>query len=121
MSDADTTREPDALSALVGELETYLPASLVNQGLHPHPPVGPGTLRGFRAKIAEVFQLGRSVGWDEGQLETRQEDGDAAASLARVRDLAAYWQRKGERDPQPASQAVVYAQALQQAIDGETP
>jgi len=47
------------------ELEGYLPAGLQNQALYADGPAGPGTLKGFHAKVAEVFQLGRSVGYDE--------------------------------------------------------
>lgn len=50
---------------LVAELDCYLPAAIRSQGLRPDGPTGPGTLKGFHAKIAEVFQLGRGVGWDE--------------------------------------------------------
>ncbi len=53
------------IGQLVAELDEYLPAAVRNQHLAPHGPTGPGTLAGFHAKIAEVFQLGRSIGWDE--------------------------------------------------------
>lgn len=55
------------LEELVAELDAYLPASVQNQALVKEAPTGDGTLAGFHAKIAEVFRLGESVGWDKGR------------------------------------------------------
>jgi hypothetical protein len=55
------------LHDLVVELEEYLPAATKNQALSANPPRGKGTLSGFRAKVSEVFGLGRSVGYEEGR------------------------------------------------------
>jgi hypothetical protein len=64
------------LEALMDELDGYLTAGVKNQGLRPGGPTGTGTLRGFHAKVAEVFQLGRSVGYDEcmSELEGSMDD-----------------------------------------------
>jgi hypothetical protein len=53
------------LEELVNELQEYLPATLRNQDLRPGAPTGVGTLRGFHAKVNEVFQRGRMAGCEE--------------------------------------------------------
>lgn len=64
--------EEITLEGLVAELDSYLPADLKNQHVRysmseptMSAPTGPGTLSGFHAKIAEVFRLGQSAGWDK--------------------------------------------------------
>jgi hypothetical protein len=58
-------KHENPLTALVSELDEYLPAVTQNQALCADGPTGPGTLKGFHAKAAQVFQLGVSVGWDK--------------------------------------------------------
>lgn len=56
-------------SELMGELDAYLPAATQNQALLADGPTGVGTLKGFHAKVAEVFRLGQGVGWDKAMAE----------------------------------------------------
>lgn len=53
------------LETLMAELDAYLPASLQNQALLADGPTGDGTLKGFHAKVAEVFRFGMGVGYDK--------------------------------------------------------
>jgi hypothetical protein len=65
--------EPEnRLTKLAAELDEYLPAAIKNQALRDDGPSGPGTLKGFHAKIAEVYRLGMSIGWDKrGQADDK--------------------------------------------------
>jgi hypothetical protein len=73
MNNDDAESEP--LNKLVAELDAYLPAATRDQVPYSFAnagpfstgaaPFGPGTLKGFHAKIAEVLRLGMSIGWEK--------------------------------------------------------
>lgn len=72
------------LNKLVAELDVYLPAATQSQALLKDGPIGPGTLKGFHAKIAEVLRLGMSAGWEKA---TGQQPDEYWAALLPREDL----------------------------------
>jgi hypothetical protein len=65
-------RRRNRLIQLMDELDEYLPESIRNQPADG--PIGPGTLKGFHAKAAQLFLLGTCVGWDKAINHKKEED-----------------------------------------------